>query len=68
MGCGLEDLIPSLEDLVQPPEERRPKSGVTTMGLSTKNGTAAASVTSNGTLVDYFIFLISTFSFAKSAS
>ena len=48
MGCGLEDLIPGLEDLVQPPEKRRLKSGVTTVGLSTKKGTAAAPVTSNG--------------------
>ena len=48
VGCGLEDLIPGLEDLVQPPEKRRLKSGVTTVGLSTKKGTAAAPVTSNG--------------------
>ena len=41
VGCGLEDLV-------QPPEKRRLKSGVTTVGLSTKKGTAAAPVTSNG--------------------
>ena len=68
VGCGSEALIPGLGDLVQPPEERRLTSGVTTMGLSTKKGAAAASVTSNGTPVNYLIFLISIFTFAKSAS
>lgn len=48
MGCGSEALIPGLGDLVQPPEERRLTSGVTTMGLSTKKGAAAAQMLDPG--------------------